>query len=89
MNLGGPELLIVLVVVMLIFGSKKVPELAAWAWPRPSSADGRAKESASGSSAAGSAPRCPTRRPHCGSTAALGILGAGSAGLLRGMPSTR
>jgi len=28
MNLGGPELLIVLVVVLLIFGSKKVPELA-------------------------------------------------------------
>ena len=28
MNLGGPELLIVLVVVRLIFGSKKVPELA-------------------------------------------------------------
>jgi sec-independent protein translocase protein TatA len=28
MNLGGPELLIVLVVVMLLFGSKKVPELA-------------------------------------------------------------
>ena len=28
MNLGGPELLIVLAVVLLIFGSKKVPELA-------------------------------------------------------------
>ena len=28
MNLGGPELLIVLVVVLLLFGSKKVPELA-------------------------------------------------------------
>jgi sec-independent protein translocase protein TatA len=28
MNLGGPELLIVLVVVMLMFGAKKVPELA-------------------------------------------------------------
>jgi sec-independent protein translocase protein TatA len=28
MNLGGPEMLIVLVVVLLIFGSKKVPELA-------------------------------------------------------------
>ena len=28
MNLGGPEMLIVLVVVMLMFGSKKVPELA-------------------------------------------------------------
>jgi sec-independent protein translocase protein TatA len=28
MNLGGPELIIVLVVVLLIFGSKKVPELA-------------------------------------------------------------
>lgn len=28
MNLAGPELLIVLVVVMLLFGSKKVPELA-------------------------------------------------------------
>ena len=28
MNLGGPELLIVLAVVMLIFGAKKVPELA-------------------------------------------------------------
>ena len=28
MNLGGPELLIVLVVVLLMFGSKKVPELA-------------------------------------------------------------
>jgi len=28
MNLGGPELLIILVVVLLIFGGKKVPELA-------------------------------------------------------------
>jgi sec-independent protein translocase protein TatA len=28
MNLGGPEMLIVLAVVLLIFGSKKVPELA-------------------------------------------------------------
>lgn len=28
MNLGGPEMLIVLVVVLLMFGSKKVPELA-------------------------------------------------------------
>jgi sec-independent protein translocase protein TatA len=28
MNLGGPELLIVLVVVMLLFGAKKVPDLA-------------------------------------------------------------
>lgn len=28
MNLGGPEMLIVLVVVLLVFGSKKVPELA-------------------------------------------------------------
>ena len=28
MNLGGPELLIVLAVVLLIFGGKKVPELA-------------------------------------------------------------
>ena len=28
MNLGGPEMLIVLVVVMLLFGAKKVPELA-------------------------------------------------------------
>jgi sec-independent protein translocase protein TatA len=28
MNLGGPELLIVLAVVLLVFGSKKVPELA-------------------------------------------------------------
>jgi sec-independent protein translocase protein TatA len=28
MNLGGPELLIVLAVVLLIFGSRKVPELA-------------------------------------------------------------
>jgi sec-independent protein translocase protein TatA len=28
MNLGGPEMLIVLVVVMLMFGAKKVPELA-------------------------------------------------------------
>ena len=28
MNLGGPELLIVLAVVLLIFGSTKVPELA-------------------------------------------------------------
>ena len=28
MNLGGPELLIVLVVVLLLFGSRKVPELA-------------------------------------------------------------
>ena len=28
MNLGGPELLIVLAVILLIFGSKKVPELA-------------------------------------------------------------
>jgi sec-independent protein translocase protein TatA len=28
MNLGGPELLIVLAVVMLLFGAKKVPELA-------------------------------------------------------------
>lgn len=27
-NLGGPELLIILVVVMLLFGAKKVPELA-------------------------------------------------------------
>ena len=28
MNLGGPELLIVLAVVMLLFGAKKVPDLA-------------------------------------------------------------
>ena len=28
MNLGGPELLIVLAVVLLLFGSRKVPELA-------------------------------------------------------------
>jgi sec-independent protein translocase protein TatA len=28
MNFGGPEMLIVLVVVMLLFGAKKVPELA-------------------------------------------------------------
>jgi sec-independent protein translocase protein TatA len=28
MNLGGPEMLIVLVLVLLLFGSKKVPELA-------------------------------------------------------------
>jgi len=28
MNLGGPEMLIVLAVVMLMFGAKKVPELA-------------------------------------------------------------
>jgi len=28
MNLGGPEMLIVLVVVLLMFGSRKVPELA-------------------------------------------------------------
>jgi sec-independent protein translocase protein TatA len=28
MNFGGPEMLIVLVVVLLMFGSKKVPELA-------------------------------------------------------------
>jgi sec-independent protein translocase protein TatA len=27
-NLGGPELLIVLAVVLLMFGSRKVPELA-------------------------------------------------------------
>jgi sec-independent protein translocase protein TatA len=28
MNLGGPEMLIVLAVVLLMFGAKKVPELA-------------------------------------------------------------
>ena len=28
MNLGGPELLIVLAVVLLLFGAKKVPDLA-------------------------------------------------------------
>lgn len=28
MNLGGPELLIVLVVVLLLFGSTKLPKLA-------------------------------------------------------------
>jgi sec-independent protein translocase protein TatA len=28
MNLAGPEMLIVLVVLLLLFGSKKVPELA-------------------------------------------------------------
>jgi TatA/E family protein of Tat protein translocase len=28
MNFGGPEMLIVLVVVMLLFGARKVPELA-------------------------------------------------------------
>jgi sec-independent protein translocase protein TatA len=28
MNLAGPEMLIVLVVLLLMFGSKKVPELA-------------------------------------------------------------
>ncbi len=28
MNLGAPELLILLVVVMLLFGAKKVPDLA-------------------------------------------------------------
>lgn len=27
-NIGGPEILIVLVVVMLLFGAKKLPELA-------------------------------------------------------------
>jgi len=28
MNLGGPELLILLAVILLIFGARKVPELA-------------------------------------------------------------
>jgi sec-independent protein translocase protein TatA len=28
MNLGVPELLIILLVVLLLFGSKKIPELA-------------------------------------------------------------
>ncbi len=28
MNLGGPELLIVLLIVLLIFGGRKLPELA-------------------------------------------------------------
>ncbi len=28
MNLGAPELLIILVVVMLLFGARKVPDLA-------------------------------------------------------------
>ena len=28
MNLGAPELLIILAVVLLVFGSKKLPELA-------------------------------------------------------------
>jgi sec-independent protein translocase protein TatA len=28
MNLGGPEMLIVLAVVLLLFGARKVPELA-------------------------------------------------------------
>jgi sec-independent protein translocase protein TatA len=28
MNLGGPELLIVLVIVLLLFGSTKLPKLA-------------------------------------------------------------
>jgi sec-independent protein translocase protein TatA len=28
MNFGGPEILIVLAVVMLLFGAKKLPELA-------------------------------------------------------------
>ena len=28
MNLGGPELLIVLAVVLLLFGGRKLPELA-------------------------------------------------------------
>ena len=28
MNLGGPELLIVLAVVLLLFGARKLPELA-------------------------------------------------------------
>lgn len=28
MNLGGPELLIVLAVMLLLFGAKKVPDLA-------------------------------------------------------------
>ena len=28
MNLGGPELLILLAVVLLLFGAKKVPDLA-------------------------------------------------------------
>jgi len=27
-NLGGPEILVVLVVVLLLFGSKKIPEFA-------------------------------------------------------------
>ena len=27
-NIGGPEILIVLVVVLLLFGAKKLPELA-------------------------------------------------------------
>ena len=28
MNLGGPELLIVLAVILLLFGARKLPELA-------------------------------------------------------------
>jgi sec-independent protein translocase protein TatA len=28
MNLGGPELLIIFLVVLLLFGAKKLPELA-------------------------------------------------------------
>ena len=28
MNLGGPELLILLAVILLVFGARKVPELA-------------------------------------------------------------
>ncbi|MCZ7532685.1 MAG: twin-arginine translocase TatA/TatE family subunit [Acidimicrobiia bacterium] len=27
-NIGGPEVLIILVIVMLLFGAKKLPELA-------------------------------------------------------------
>jgi len=29
MNLGGPDLLVILVILLVLFGAKKLPELAA------------------------------------------------------------
>ena len=43
MNLGGPEIIILLAVVLLLFGSSKVPQLAP-AWAAPSEFETAQKE---------------------------------------------
>jgi sec-independent protein translocase protein TatA len=51
MNLGGPELLIVLAVILLLFGGRKLPELAR--------SMGQAKKEFETGTRAASAPSAP------------------------------